>query len=381
MKKSLIALAVMAVSGAAMAQSSVEIYGFLDVGVAKVKGGKLGVNNTNYTVPFSQSSTGLANGFARSALTTSAMGFRGSEDLGGGMRATFNLQTGGLDLSTGAAALAFSREANLGLSGGFGAIKIGRSVSTICASACSFDYNYISTGSAYALIGVSPANIKASSRRSNQIEYTAPGFVKGLTVRASYIPEGDAVEDSTFSQTLGSASAGRVYKAATAIAVNYASGPLRVAYVYETANSNNTATRAAQFIGADYDFKVAKVAVSAVTNDTKGTAGTKGTTSLHSVAGSTSGKGYGISLAAPVGAATVGIQHGRNTENGTNATEVFARYSLSKRTELYSLYTTTGGTVAKTEGTTLTGSTTNAFSSAAIPAKVNLVSVGVRHVF
>jgi predicted porin len=231
------------------------------------------------------------------------------------------------------------------------------------------------------LIGVSPANIKASSRRSNQIEYTAPGFVKGLTVRASYIPEGDAVEDSTFSQTLGSAVAGRQYKAATAIAVNYGSGPLRVAYVYETANSNNAATRAAQFIGADYDFKVAKVAVSAVTNDTKGgTAATKGTTSLHSVAGATSGKGYGISLAAPVGAATVGIQHGRNTENDTNATEVFARYSLSKRTELYGLYATTGGTVAKVEGAALTG-TNNALSSAAIPAKVNLVSVGVRHVF
>jgi len=380
MKKSLIALAVMAASGAAMAQSSVSIYGFLDVGVAKVKGGEVGVNNTNYVVPVSQSATGLANGFARSALTTSAMGFRGTEDLGGGMTASFNLQTGGLDLSTGSAALAFSREANLGLSGGFGAIKIGRSVSTMCASACSFDYNYISTGSAYAVIGLSAANIKASSRRSNQIEWTTPALMKGLTARISIIPKGDAVEDSTFSQTLGSATAGREYKAATTLALNYAAGPLSVAYVSEGANSNNTATRRAQFIGASYDFGVARVAASHVINDTKGGGGNVGTTSLHSVAGATSGKGFGVSLAAPIGAATVGIQHARNSENDVSATEVFARYSLSKRTELYSLYTSTSGTAAKVVGTALTG-TDNKLSSGAIPAGVSVFSVGVRHTF
>ncbi len=198
------ALAALAtVSGAAMAQSSVEIYGYLDVGIAKKKGGQLGVNNTGCVTPPSQAATALTNSFARSGLTTNNIGFRGSEDLGGGMRATFNLQTGALDLSTGSPALRFDREANLGLSGSFGSIKIGRSVSTMCAVGCSFDYNGIGNGDAHALNGLSAASIKQSSRRGNQIEYTAPTFVKGLTVRAATIMKGDAIEDSTFSAGVG----------------------------------------------------------------------------------------------------------------------------------------------------------------------------------
>ena len=58
-----------------MAQSSVEIYGYLDVGVAKMKGGQLGVNNTGYVTPPSQATTGLTNSFARSGLTTNFIGF------------------------------------------------------------------------------------------------------------------------------------------------------------------------------------------------------------------------------------------------------------------------------------------------------------------
>ena len=392
MKKTLIALAALAtVSGAALAQSSVEIYGYLDVGVAKLKSGQMGVNNTNYVVPASQSATALTNSFARSGLTTNFMGFRGTEDLGGGMKATFNLQTGALDMSTGSPALAFSREANLGLSGGFGSIKIGRSVSTMCATGCSFDYNGIGAGSAYAMIGVSAANIKASSRRSNQIEYTAPTMVPGLTARLSYVNKGDAVEDSTFSTTLGSATR-TDYKAAPTVGLNYAQGPVRVAFAYEGANSDDTAKRAAQFLGAEYDFGVAKVAVSRVVNDTiGGTTATTGKTSFHSAAGATSGKGWGASLAAPIGAATVGVQYGSNTENKTKATEMFARYSLSKRTELYSFYGQTSGTVAGTETALVTGTTAvtaptvtnnlNALGLAAVPAKVGIWGAGVRHSF
>jgi len=78
MKKSLIALAVLAATGTSFAQSSIEIYGYLDVGVAKLKGAQAGLNNVAYTVPASQAATALTNSYARSGLTTNYIGFRGT---------------------------------------------------------------------------------------------------------------------------------------------------------------------------------------------------------------------------------------------------------------------------------------------------------------
>ena len=204
MKKSLIALATLAaVSGTAFAQSSVTIYGTLDVSAGKLKGGELGVNNgINYVVPHSQAATALTNSVGKSFLSTSVLGFRGVEDLGGGLKATFNLQTGGLDLSNGNPALAFSREANLGLETSSGNLKFGRSVSTATSVMGRFDLNGISGASPTAVLGVNVVSWYASSRRSDQIEYTSPAF-SGLTARVSYIAKGDANADHTFGAAAG----------------------------------------------------------------------------------------------------------------------------------------------------------------------------------
>ena len=407
MKKSLIALAVLAASGAAMAQSSVTIYGTLDVGYGKLKGGQAGLNNTGYVVPASQSATALANTFARSDLTTNNIGFRGVEDLGGGLNAFFNLQTGGLDLSTGSNALAFSRESNVGLTGGFGTFKMGRAVSTMCAAGCSYDYNYISNGSGFALVGLSAASIKGSSRRSNQIEWTSP-TMNGFTARISQVMKGDAIEDSTFTPGAG-ATAGLNYKTATTVALNYAQGPVRAVYVSEGANSDNPAQRTATFAAAEYDFKVAKVLVTSTTNGSKGgnvaaaqslgatATNWIGTSALSNTTGATAGKGTGYAINVPVGAWNIGYQASKNTENQTKANEVFARYSLSKRTEIYSYMGKTSGVLAvapsyfPTPGlnpnvTTNAGATTGAIATNAlvmgnVPANPTVTAVGIRHTF
>ena len=102
MKKSLIALAVVAASGAAMAQSSVTLYGVADAGVGKIKSG--GTDSSN-KVEFTSGST-MNNG-------TSRLGVRGTEDLGGGLKAGFNFETG-LDLDDGSASSNFwARQANV----------------------------------------------------------------------------------------------------------------------------------------------------------------------------------------------------------------------------------------------------------------------------
>ena len=83
MKKSLLALAVLgAFAGAASAQSSVTIYGLLDLAITKGNGGtspNAGANGTSEAYQMKQSAA-------------SRLGFRGSEDIGGGLSAQFQIE-------------------------------------------------------------------------------------------------------------------------------------------------------------------------------------------------------------------------------------------------------------------------------------------------
>ncbi|WP_439112903.1 porin [Hydrogenophaga sp.] len=107
MKKSLIALAVLAASGAAMAQSSVTLYGIADVVIHKDKG-----------VSAAMTSGGVSG---------SRLGFKGTEDLGGGLKANFLLEQGfSIDDGSATVGQAFSRQSYVGLSGGFGEVKLGK---------------------------------------------------------------------------------------------------------------------------------------------------------------------------------------------------------------------------------------------------------------
>ncbi|MBS7349149.1 MAG: porin, partial [Comamonas sp.] len=107
MKKSLIALAALAATGAAMAQSSVTLYGVVDTGLTYSKG--------------AESVYGLTH---VGGNVNSRLGFRGVEDLGNGLKATFNLEAGigvddGTDYFTGSG-MAFRRTSTVGLEGDFG---------------------------------------------------------------------------------------------------------------------------------------------------------------------------------------------------------------------------------------------------------------------
>ena len=85
MKKSLLAVAALsAIAGAAQAQSSVTIYGVLDAGYINQKSD--GSTTNAYTRASSSS-------FGQSAEQTSRLGFKGTEDLGGGMSALFTVET------------------------------------------------------------------------------------------------------------------------------------------------------------------------------------------------------------------------------------------------------------------------------------------------
>lgn len=121
MKKSLLALSVIgAFAGVAHAQSSVTIYGLVDTGVSY---------NSNVTK--AAPGTGTGNKFALNSgvINGSRIGFKGVEDLGGGLNAVFQLETG-FSNDTGANDAAtgelFRRKSVVGLSGGFGTVLAGR---------------------------------------------------------------------------------------------------------------------------------------------------------------------------------------------------------------------------------------------------------------
>jgi len=404
MKKSLVALAALAATSA-FAQSSVEIYGVLDVGNFKVSGQQYGLNNTTNAIPVSQSATALLNGFARQGTGTNHIGFRGREDLGGGMYAGFDLQTGGLDMSDGGAGLAFSRESHLKLgSSSWGDLKVGRTVSTACAIGCSYNYNYIGAGAADALIGLSPASFAGSSRRSNLIEWTSPSM-SGFQARVGYRQKGDNNADSSFATGSGvayaatSSAAGASttianYKDQTALGLSYTMGNLRAAYVQEGAPTDAINTRTAKWMGVEYNFGFVKANVQSATNPNIGGATGPASASvatatdytgkyaLTTATGTTTyGKGTTIALVSPVTSTlNVGIQSSNNTEQSIKAQELFAQYALSKRTTLYAVTTKLSGAKAVSAGAAATG-TDNKVTNSALPADPRITGFGIRHAF
>ena len=109
----------LAASTGALAQSSVTLYGTADAGVGKLEGGKVGMQ-------------------ANSIVNTSNsyLGFRGTEDLGGGLKAGFqfeqgiNLKDGGTDdKAVYAGKTVWARQANLWLGGNWGTFRMGRAYS------------------------------------------------------------------------------------------------------------------------------------------------------------------------------------------------------------------------------------------------------------
>jgi predicted porin len=169
LRASAIALACLAVGGVAHAQSSVTAYGLVDLSVGQF-----------------QSAGGLkVKRLDSGNMSTSYIGFKGSEDLGGGLRANFQLEsfigvdTGGAGRVSGVDAF-WARNANVSLSGGFGTLKLGRQgpplfVSTLLFNAFgdSFGYSpairqYYSAPYGTPLVGDSGWN--------NAIGYSLPSF-------------------------------------------------------------------------------------------------------------------------------------------------------------------------------------------------------------
>ncbi|MDM7942119.1 MAG: porin [Hydrogenophaga sp.] len=282
------ALAVLgSVSGFAQAQSSVQLYGIVDAYVGSVKSG---VGSSAVSV--------LDSG----GLSTSRWGVRGSEDLGGGLKANFNLEAA-INADVGTMPAGFSRASWVGLSGGFGEFQWGYNTTSLedmsGLAFASFDSVLSAEYQVFRSVGY-------TARRSNTFKYLSPSF-GGFSGSASYsLDESNAVKADT-----------------AAIAVQYASGPLYVGLGYQDDGAIGPDPKYTR-LGASYDFGAFKLLSS------------YGQTKLF---GTPKTNDFSVGADFPLSAAlTLSGGYAHSKDDGAAKRDGFslsALYAVSKRTALY----------------------------------------------
>lgn len=238
MKKTLLALAAIAASSASFAQSSVSLYGVVDVSLESVRGKDQTVSRV--------SSDNLA---------TSRVGFKGTEDLGGGLKANFVLETA-VKADTGAqgnSARFFERAAWAGLAGNFGELRLGRQDS----SAGLIVGNTALLGAqAYDDFKIAKTFAGEKYRRlDNAITYVLPTLVPGLTAQVQYSTAAGA------SGTTGTEAYGVDTGKTWGFNAQYAANGLvaGLGYLNGKANAAGSLKDTGTLVYAGYDFKVAKL--------------------------------------------------------------------------------------------------------------------------
>lgn len=327
MKKSLIAVAALAATGA-FAQSSVTLYGLVDLGVAQSKDTGTGITYKK---------TGL-----ESMINGSRLGFKGSEDLGGGMKANFTYELGLNPDEVPANFGANNRQSFVGLSGNFGEVRLGRQYTPYHSLQGAFDQV---NGNTNTLIGNVQSAFTSRVRASNAIQYATPNF-SGFTGTVQY-GFGESVPAPGASKTGDN----------FGLSLVYANGPLAVGYAYDqvkrpAANviswSRITGGGTVGLLGVagsdkytvnglsgSYDFGVAKAAAQWYDAKEDGAG----------AAADTKFTGYQLGVSAPFGAFGVGATYNAAKAKvaGVKVADVkgyqlLGTYALSKRTTAYVAY-------------------------------------------
>jgi predicted porin len=390
MKKSLIALAVMAAAGAASAQSSVTLFGIVDA-----------------TLQWGRGSAADKFQLGNSGYNSSRLGFRGTEDLGGGMSASFWLEAGvnndngsgaptnlnnaalgggsqqtfaagatlpngtvcataGGCVVTGAAAggtqgLTFNRRSTVSLGGNWGEVRLGRDYSPQFWNLTVFDpFGTNGVGTTQTLNSIITG--VTAVRASNSIGYFFPRNLGGFYGQVQYY-DGENPTSCTGVNVpaargcLGAEDDGD----GLGLRVGFASGPFNVAlamsrteYAAGDVRQNN--------LGGQWDFGMAKL-MGHITRDENG---------------AVDGRGWLLGSLIPVGAGEIRVAYSRYRTDvaGTPRTDKLALgyvHNLSKRTALY----TTWAHVRNRGGAAqaLNGAVGGANSSS------SGVDVGIRHSF
>lgn len=337
MKKTLIALAAVAATGAAFAQSSVTLFGIVDLNVRNVKQG-------------GESLTSMS----QDGIASSRLGFRGVEDLGGGMKAGFWLEAG-LNPDTGTPnGLQFQRRSTVSLMGNFGEVRLGRDYTPTFWNHTVYDpFGTNGVGSSVNTFSTLGSGTSTLVRANNSIGYFLPNF--GGFSGQVMVSVKETKADNTPNEYAG-------------LRLTYAAGPLSVAVA--TAKEGATEGFSESFkrtnIGASYDFGVAKPMA-------QYTIGKFGSAEV---------KHLMVGVVAPVGPGNIKASYTRSDYNpaagngDANQIAVGYDYSLSKRTAVYGTYSR----LTNKNGGASFGLAPNAAAQVA-NGKSTGIEFGVRHSF
>ena len=374
MKKSLIALAVLAASGAAMAQSSVTLFGIVDTNVSYLDG----VSNDDGTNA-AGTNTESKYGIGTSGNATSRLGFRGVEDLGGGLKAGFHLEGEIFGDDGNASGFNFKRRSTVSLMGNFGEVRLGRDQVPSYSKASSYDlFGQVGIGQFRGWSDWNGNNQTTANnnndangiRSSNMISYYTPNF-SGFTAGLGY--GFDEKADTTNSKK------GRYVGGYVA----YDNGPLSVALSYDESSALtlgaitgvspavNGVDRNRLTLGGSYNLNVVKL--NAILQQTK-----------DDVPGGSERKvnAYMLGASAPVGAGEVKLQYALYDQKAidSKAHQISLGYvhNLSKRTAVY-------GTVAYMDNKDASKLNLSAKGLGTIDARAGDsqtgYQVGIRHAF
>jgi len=323
--RSLLALPLLAAcsfTGSAFAQGSVSIFGTLDMGVNRLK--------TTTAAGVTTSLTSMAGG----GIQTPVMGFRGSEDLGSGLSATFNLATYLSRMDAGAPGRSdidpfWAAGANVGLASvNWGSVQFGRvTTPTIVAL---FDTNAWLGSTTYgsAFVNHWAGAVQGDTGFSNAVRYDSPrvGGFQGQFVY-SLGEERASGPDKRFG-------VGYDWR------LDYLSGPLRATLsgrsINQSTNSNGR-EHTLLIAGASYDFGVVRAFAQYV--------GVKDRYTVDTANVDRTGINVGVRV--PLGTAVLIASTARSkiddvsaaTPSRRNTTSIGSDFYLSKRTDLYVAYT------------------------------------------
>jgi len=368
MKKSVLALAALgAFAGGALAQSSVTMFGVVDVNV-------MSVDNNDRT--YSLGTDGMA---------SSRLGFRGVEDLGGGLKASFWLEMGlaadtggnagiwGNSAASNANRLFFNRRSTVSLSNQWGELRLGRDYTPTFWSWTVYDpFGTVGVGSATNLaLGADLTAAGAGStygtlvRANNMVSYVLPGGTQGTGLYGQ------------LSVAAGEGAAGNKYYGGR---IGYAAGPFDVSAAYGKTEE--------LIVGSDIDLDAWNIAGSWNFGFMK-LAGFFSDMSVDNIplaAGSKAGRqNWFIAVTAPFGQwnlkATYGATNGKDLLDETDATQwaIGVDYNLSKRTALYATWSSINNDGNSTNGANFSVST----QASALTRGNNSTGgqLGVRHSF
>jgi predicted porin len=320
----------------AQAQTNVTVYGVMDAAIA--------VEDTD--APGEDRRTVVNSG----NQSSSRIGFRGTEDLGNGMKALFNIEAG-VALDTGAADSAlFGRRAVVGLQGDFGTVTVGREYSPIAAVAAATDI--LGQGMFGSNLSAFATN-RLTRRLANSVNYKS-NAMSGFTVNAAYSAGERSTEPSA--DLMG-------------VSLEYKTGGLYLGAGYHVYERLATGDDKEMAFGAGYTMGAFEIKGNYLEADLTGANNAYKNSNL------------GVSYTTGANKFFLNFQQ-QKIESGAkgNTVSLAYTYALSKRTNIYSTYAQLRNNGRGVFG--INSSSTNVTPPAtALGADPSVFTVGVRHSF